>query len=125
MLGTDVVVIEVACLFNGVLDDLFGSRSLGQFAHRDHFRARTGLDDLLDLQPNLAQVDIEVLQHIGRDAGTLFHEAQQYMFRADVLVVEALRLLVGELHNLAGSIGEALVHAGHLRRVECDLLFTS
>src|SRR5262249_38169284 len=30
---------------------------------------------------------------------------------ADVLVVEALGLLVGQLHHLAGTVGEAFIHA--------------
>ena len=32
------------------------------------------------------------------------------MFGPDVFMVEALRLLVGELHHLAGPVGEAFVH---------------
>ena len=33
------------------------------------------------------------------------------MFGADVLVVESLGLLIGELHHLASTIGEAFIHA--------------
>jgi hypothetical protein len=36
---------------------------------------------------------------------------EQDVFRADVLVVEALGLLIGQLHHLAGTIGEAFIHA--------------
>ena len=69
-----------------------------------------GLDDLLDLQADLAQVDVEVLQDIGGDADPFLDQAQQDVLGADVLVVEALRLLVGQLHHLAGPVGESFVH---------------
>src|SRR5262249_34703471 len=36
--------------------------------------------------------------------------------RADVLVVEALGLLVGQLHHLAGPVGKAFIHSSRLRR---------
>ena len=65
----DVVVVEVAGLFDGVLDDLLGPRGLRQLAHGDHVRA--ALDELLDLQADLAQVHVEVLQHVGADAASL------------------------------------------------------
>jgi hypothetical protein len=35
------------------------------------------------------------------------------MLRADVFVIEALRLLVGELHHFSGSVGKPFVHFGH------------
>ena len=33
------------------------------------------------------------------------------MLGAEVVVAEALRLLVGQLHHLAGTVGEAFIHA--------------
>src|SRR5262249_40948698 len=71
---------------------------------------RPGLDDLLHLQPDFAQVHIQVLQHVGRDARALLDEAEEDVLGADVLVVEALRLLVGELHHLASPVRESFVH---------------
>ena len=108
VLGADVVVVEVAGLLDRVLDDLLGPRRLRQLAHGDHVRA--GLDDLLDLQADLAQVDVEVLQHVGGDAGAFLDQAEQDVLGADVLVVEALGLLVGQLHHLASPVGESFVH---------------
>ena len=58
VLGADVVVVEVAGLLDGVLDDLLGPRRLRELAHRDHFGA--ALDELFDLDADLAQVDVEV-----------------------------------------------------------------
>ena len=113
MFRADVVVVEVAGLFDGVLDDFLGPRRLGQLAHRDH--VRPGLDDLLDLQADLAQVDVEVLQDVGGDAGAFLDQAQEDVFGADVLVVEALGLLVGQLHHLASTVREAFIHSSRLR----------
>ncbi len=70
-----------------------------------------GLDDLLDLVADLPQVDVQVLQDVGGDAAALLDQAEQDVFGADVLVVEALGLLVGQLHHLAGTVGEAFIHA--------------
>ena len=69
-----------------------------------------GLDDLLDFQADLAQVDVEVLEDVGGDAGAFLDQAQQDVLGADVLVVEALGLLVGQLHHLAGPVGKAFIH---------------
>ena len=118
MFGADVVVVEIAGLLDGVFDDLFGPGRLGQLAHGHH--VGPGLDDLLDLQANLAQVDVEVFQDIGGDAGALLDQAKEDVFGADVLVVEALRLLVGELHHLAGPVGKAFIHSSRLRQSETD-----
>ena len=109
VLGADVVVVQVAGLFHRVLDDLLGPRRLRQLAHRDHVGA--ALDQLLDLQADLAQVDVQVLQHVGRHAAAFLDQAQQHVLGADVFVVEPLGLLVGQLHHLAGTIGEAFVHS--------------
>ena len=111
--GPNVVVIQVASFLDGILDHLLGSRSLGQFAHRNHFRA--GLNDLLDLVANLPQVDVQISQDVRGDAAPFLDQAEQDMLGSDVLMVEPLRLLIGELHHLASTIGEAFIHQGLLR----------
>jgi hypothetical protein len=90
VLGADVVVVEVAGLFDRVLDDLLGPRRLGQLAHRDHLGA--ALDELLDLEADLAQVHAEVLEHVGADARAFLDEPEQDVLGADVLVVESAGL---------------------------------
>ncbi len=71
---------------------------------------RAGLDDLLDLDPDLVQVDPHVLEDVRGDAAPLLHEPEQDVLRAEVLVVEPLRLLAGEVHYLLGAVGEAVEH---------------
>src|ERR1019366_5849392 len=51
-----------------------------------------------------------VLQDIGGNARSLLDQAEQDMFGPDIFMVEALRLLVGELHHLAGPVGESFIH---------------
>ena len=113
MLGSHVVVIQVARLFHGVFDDLLGARCLRQLAHGDH--VGTALDELLNLQANLSKVDVEVLQHIGRDTASLLDEPKQHVLGSDVLMIEALRFLIGKLHDLSGTIRETFVHQILLR----------
>ena len=81
---------------------------LRQLAHRDHVGA--ALDELFDFQADLAQIDVEVLQHVGRHAAAFLDQPQQHVLGADVFVVEALGLLIGQLHDLAGAIGKSFVH---------------
>ena len=81
---------------------------LRQLAHRDH--VGPALDELFDLEADLAQVDVQVLQDVGRHAAAFLDQAQQDVLGADVFVVEPLGLLVGQLHDLAGTVGKSFVH---------------
>ena len=109
VLGADVVVAQVTGLFHRVLDDLLGPRRLRQLAHRDHVRA--ALHQLFDLQADLAEIDLQVLQHVGGHAAAFLDQAKQDVLGADILVVEPLCLLVRQLHDFAGAVGESLVHS--------------
>ena len=109
VLGADVVVVEVARFLDRVLDDLLRARGLRQLAHGHHLGA--ALDELLHLEAHLAQVDVQVLQHVRADARAFLHQAEQDVLGPDVLVVEPLGLLVGQGHDLAGPIGESFEHA--------------
>ena len=87
MFRADIIVIEVPGLFDGVFNDFLGPGRLRQPAHGDHVRA--ALDELFDLEPNLAKIDVEILQYIGPDAAPFLDQPEQYMLGADVFVVEA------------------------------------
>ena len=108
MLGSDVVVVEVTGLFHRVLDDLFRPWGLGQLAHRDHVGTR--LDNLLDFQADLPQINVQILQDVGGDSRAFFDQAEEDVLGSNIFVIESLGLLVGQLHDLAGPIGETLVH---------------
>ena len=114
MLGADVVVVQVAGLFHRVFDDLLRPGRLRQLAHRDH--VGPALDELFDFQADLAQIDVQILQHVGRHAAAFLDQAQQDVLGADVFVIEPLRLLVGQLHDLSRTVGESFVHANDTLR---------
>jgi hypothetical protein len=113
VLGTDVVVVEVPRLLDGVLDDAFGPGGVGQLAHGDHFGS--AFDKLFDLQAHLAQVDAEVLEHVRPDPGTLLDQSQEDVLGSDILVVEPLRLLIGQGHYLSGTVSKPFEHASSFR----------
>ena len=108
MLGADVVVVEVAGLFHRVFDDFLGARRLRQLAHRDH--VGPALDELLDFEADFAEVDVEILQDVGRHSAPFLDQPQQDVLRADVFVVEPLGFLVRQLHDFSGAVGKSLVH---------------
>ncbi len=109
MLGADVVVAQAARLVDGELDDPL--RPGGQADLSDD-RAVAASDDELDRGPDLGQLDVHVLEHARRDALALADEAEEEMLGPDVVVVEALRLVLGEGQHLPRSIGE-LVESIH------------
>jgi len=110
VLGADVVVVEVPGLLHRILDHLLGPGRLRELAHRDH--VGPALDELLDFHADLPQVDVEILEDVGRDAAALLDQAEEHVLGADVLVVETLGLLIGQLHHLPRPVRETLVHRG-------------
>jgi hypothetical protein len=112
VLGADVVVPEAACLVDRQLDDPLRSRREPDLPDD---RAVAAADDELDSGAHLRQLDVHVLEHARGDALALADEAEEEMLRPDVVVVEALRLVLGEGQHLPRSIGE-LVESVHGRR---------
>src|SRR5690606_2743079 len=63
--------------------------------------------DLHHLRTHLFQVDSETLENAGGDAFTLANEAEQQVFRPDVVVVEPPGLIDRELDDLLRAGGQA------------------
>ena len=112
VLRADVVVAEAAGLVDGQLDDPLGARGQADLADD---RAITATDDELDRGPDLGQLDVHVLEDARGDTLALADEAEEQVLRADVVVVEPLRLVLSQGQDLARAIRE-LVEAIH--RVE-------
>ncbi len=112
VLRADVVVAEPAGLVDGQLDDPLGARRQADLADD---RAVAATDDELDGGPDLGQLDVHVLEDARGDALALADEAEEQVLRADVVVVEPLRLVLSQCQDLARAIRE-LVEAIH--RVE-------
>ena len=71
----------------------------------------------------LAQLDVHVLEDARGDALALADEAEEQMLRADVVVVEPLRLVLRQRQDLARAIRELVeaVHiCGHASTVPCQ-----
>ena len=60
------------------------------------------------------QFNAEVIEHASGNAVPLAHKPQQYMFRTYVIMVEALRLLLGKLQHLAGAFSKFVESICHL-----------
>ena len=109
VLGPDVVVAEAPRLVDGQLDDPLRA---GRQPDLTDDRAVAASDDELDGGADLGQLDVHVLEHARRDALALADEAEEEVLGTDVVVVEALRLVLGEGQHLPRSIGE-LVESIH------------
>lgn len=107
MFGADVIMFQPSSLLNRVLDRFFGARRLRQPSHRN--QVGPAADEFLDFQAHGAQVDSQLLENVGGDAGSFFDETEEDVFRSDVFVVETERFLMRELHDFARSVGKSLV----------------
>jgi hypothetical protein len=115
VLGADVVVVEAAGLLGRELDGLHSPGGARQVAH-DHL-VGTGPDDALDFEADLAEVNAQVLQHVGGDPGPLLDQPEQDVLGADVPVTEPLRLPLGLIEDVYGPLG-VRVSAGHAQSSE-------
>ena len=104
VLRADVVVAEPAGLVDGELDDALGAWGQPDLADD---RSVAATDDEFDRGPDLGQLDVHVLEDARGDALALADEAQEQMLRADVVVVEPLRLVLRRASGpCAARIGE-------------------
>ena len=103
VLRADVVVAQPAGLVDGQLDDALGARRQPDLAHD---RSIAPADDELDRGADLGQLDVHVLEDARGHTLALADEAQEQMLRADVVVVEPLRLVLSKRQDLACAISE-------------------
>ncbi len=116
VLGADVVVAQASRLVDGQLDHALGA--WGQPDLTDD-RAVATADDELHRGTHLGELDVHVLEHACRHALALADETEEEVLGADVVVVEALRLVLRQGQDLARPIGE-LVESVHGRGHPCD-----
>ena len=93
VLGADVVVTEASSLVDGELDDALRA---GCQPDLTDDRSIAAADDELDRRPYLRQLDVHVLEHARGHALALADETEEQMLRADVVVVEPLRLVLSQ-----------------------------
>ena len=103
MLRADVVVAQASRLVDGQLDDALRPRGQPDLAHD---RSVTTTDDEFDRRADLGQLHVHVLEDARSDTLPFTHEAEQKVFGADVVVIEALCLVLSEREDLASAVGE-------------------
>src|SRR5690606_989217 len=107
VLGADVAVAELQRVAQAPREQLLGARGEGDVAGRLLLALA---DDVLHLLAHRVERDAERLERLGGNALTLVDEAEQDVLGADVVVVEHLRLFLGEDDHATGSVGKALEH---------------
>ena len=107
MLGADVVVIELARLFEGELDHALGAR------REDHLLLdglAAAADDRFDFLANLRQIDAERLEDFRGEALAFGDDAEQNVLGSDVVVPEPLRFFLSQHDAASRALGERFPH---------------
>src|SRR5436309_8195647 len=106
VLGADVTVAELTSLVDRELDDLLDPRREGDLARR---RRRVATPDgELDRRTDLGELHAQRIEHPRRNALALAHESEEEMVGADVVVVEADRLILRERKYAFRAVVEAI-----------------
>src|SRR5689334_21311017 len=108
MLCPDILILTPGSFLNGVPYHLHGLLRLRQLP-----RARPlwpGGSNSFDRPTNFLQINLQVPDRLGRNAGALLHKSKKDVLRSDGRMIEPLRLLVGKLQHLASAVSELLVH---------------
>src|ERR1700692_4129541 len=107
MLGADIIMIELAGLFEGELDDALRAR-------REHHlllnRLAAAAADRFNLLPNLGEADAQRLEHFGAPALALGDDPEQDMLGSDVVIAEPLRLFLRKHDAAPRALGERFPH---------------
>ncbi len=114
MLRADVVVTEASGLVDRELDDPLCTRRQPDLA--DHRPVATP-DDEFDGRPDLGEFDVHVLEDARRDTLSLTDQAEEEMLRADVVVVETLRLVLGQCQDFARAVRELVEPIHRIERL--------
>ena len=110
VLGADVVVAHHAGFFDGQFDNSFGARGEGGFAEGGAFAATDGAFHGAD---DLSRLDAQFFEHFNGDAVLLLDEAEEQVFGADVVVVEAQGLFLCKGKDSARTFREAFEFIRH------------
>src|SRR3954469_10011931 len=104
-------MVESARLVHRQLDHLLGARGQANVA-RDGAIATA--NDELDRAADLVQLDAQVAEDFGSDPFSLTNETQQQVLGPDVVVVEALRLLLRKLQDFSRSLSKFVEAISHV-----------
>src|SRR6266550_3425493 len=105
VLGADVVVAHPARFLEGDLDHLLDARGGDDLLDDDAFVAA---QHRLDGGSDLVDLDAEVVEHLGREAFAFAQQTKEQVLGADIGVVRALGLFLGERQDLLRSLRKSL-----------------
>ncbi len=111
MLGADVIVIKPPCLVYSELDNPLRSGGKPNLSGNSSFPSP---NNIFHSAAHLIEFHPEVGKHLGGDALTLQNQTEQYMLRANIVMVEALSFLLRQSEHLARSLGKLLKSTRHL-----------
>ena len=77
-------------------------------------RLLAAADDEFDCGTDLAQLDAEVVEDLGGDTVAFAHQAEEEVLGADVVVVEPLRLFLGQSQDAARSFRKFVESVCHI-----------
>jgi hypothetical protein len=83
--------------------DIKATASLDSLSKKQHLYALGAFENLIG--------ETQIFDGKAPDAITFFHQTKQNVFRGDILVVESLGFLIGQLDDLSSPICKSFVHA--------------
>jgi hypothetical protein len=101
MLCTNIVMIQATGFINGKLNHFFGTRGEADLTE-DY--AVPATNDKFNGTANFIQLDAEVTLNFSSNAFPFSDESKQKMFRANIIVLEALCFLLGETQDFASPL---------------------
>src|SRR6266567_2286431 len=113
-------MVEAPCFIDGKLHHFLRPWGQVYFARHEVFSTANNAFDGLT---RLVEINPQACEHLSGDTFPLTKQAKQEVLGADGVVLEALRLFLGELHDCAGPFGEA-VEVPSLVRACCGSLPT-
>ena len=108
VLGSDVIVTELARLLDRELEDALGLRGEGHLAERE--RLGEAGERALDLGFDVLQPEPETLQDRGCDPLTVADEPEQHVLGSDEVVAEAARFFASQDDDPSRPLGEPFEH---------------
>ena len=105
--GADVSVIQRLGFLGGEGENLLHARRVRNVA--DHLLIRAGADLFLDFHADGFEIQAELLQDVDGDALAQLDQAEQQMFGADKIVVEAVGFFARQRQHLLGA-GRKIIH---------------
>jgi hypothetical protein len=108
MLSPDVGVTHVLGLFDGILENFFRARRKWNFAEQHNVVASA--NNFFDLGAHATEVHAKISQDLRGNAFAKRDEPEQDMLGPYIIVIQPLRLFLGDENNTLGSFSKSVRH---------------